>query len=322
MPTPCSHPSRSQQRLFAARDYITGDTFFIERCRDCAIAFTRPQPAPDELAKYYPPEYYGGGTGRFPAPIERLQRSIYQGRAMAVERMLPRKGRVLDIGCGPGFLLREFRDREWEVHGTEFSAQSAAHARDVLQLPISVGDVTSLKFQDGSFDAVVMWHVLEHLTDPQNTVAQVSRLLRPGGVFLCAVPNFGSAEARFTRGNWFHLDVPRHLNHFTVTALGALLTTHGFIVERASYLSLEYDYFSFTQSLLNRLGLRHNLLYNLLRGSRAKILRETPVPASQKLASLLLAAPLGLLSVPFTTLATLLQTGATATVYARKPSPT
>jgi len=316
MPTPCPHASESQQRLFAARDYITGDNFFIERCLDCTIAFTRPQPAIAELGKYYPSEYYGGGTARFPAPIERLQRSLYRRRVIAVESMLGRKGSVLDIGCGPGFLLREFRDRGWQVHGTEFSAPSAAHARDVLQLPIAVGDVSALQFQDGSFDAVVMWHVLEHMTDPQSTVAQVARLLRPGGIFLCAVPNFGSAEARFARDKWFHLDVPRHLNHFTVPTLRALLTAHGLSVERSSWISLEYDYFSFTQSLLNRLGLRHNLLYNLLRGSHAKVLGATPVPAWQKLASLLLAAPVGVLSVPLTALAALLHSSATVTLYA------
>jgi SAM-dependent methyltransferase len=320
MPTPCPHSSQSQQRLFNARDYVTGDLFVVERCGDCGSAFTRPQPAAAQLGKYYPSEYYGRGTGRFPAPIERLQRSLYRRRAMAVETLFGRKGSVLDIGCGPGFLLREFRDRGWQVQGTEFSVQSAAHARDVLQLPISVGDISDPRFPDGSFDAVVMWHVLEHMIDPQTTVAHVARLLRPGGVFLCAVPNFGSAEARFARDKWFHLDVPRHLNHFTVPALRTLLTTYGFIAEHASYVSLEYDYFSFAQSVLNRLGLRHNLLYNLLRGSRAKVLGLTPVPAWQKVASLLLAAPLGLSSVPATTLAALLQTGATVTIYARKHS--
>lgn len=318
MPIPCRHPSESQRRLFDARDYITGDRFAIERCEACGIAFARPQPAAGELAKYYPAEYYGGGRGRFPAVIENLQRSLYRRRVVKVERMVGRKGRVLDIGCGPGFLLREFRDRGWEVHGTEFSEQSAAHARDVLQLPISIGDARALNFEDSSFDAVVMWHVLEHMADPQSTMAQVSRLLRPGGVLLGAVPNFGSGEARFARDKWFHLDVPRHLNHFTVPALRRLLSAHGFTVERASFFSLEYDYFSFAQSVLNRAGFRHNLLYDVLRGSRAKVLRTNPGPAWQKLASLLLAAPLGIVSVPMTALAGLLRTGATVTVYARK----
>jgi SAM-dependent methyltransferase len=318
MLTLCSHTAESQQQLFAARDYITGDQFTIERCRSCGVAFTRPPPALDDLGKYYPSEYYGGGSGRFPAPIESLQRTLYRRRATAVEKMLGRKGRVLDIGCGPGFLLREFRQRGWEVQGTEFSEQSAAHARKRLGLDVFVGDVRDLKLETAGFDAVVMWHVLEHTAQPEETLAEVARLLRPGGVFLCAVPNLGSAEARFARDKWFHLDVPRHLSHFTVDTLGSLLAKHGFTVERTSFVSLEYDWFSFTQSVLNRLGLRHNLLYNLLRGTRAKVLGNEPAPLWQKIAALLLAAPMGVLSVPLTSLAALLHTGAAMTVYARK----
>lgn len=316
MPTPCAHPAESQQHLFSARDYISGDRFAIERCRDCGLAFTRPRPAIDEWPRYYPSEYYGGeGAGRFPAAVESLQRALYRRRAIVVEHMLGRKGSVLDIGCGPGFLLREFRERGWEVQGTEFSEQSAAPARNVLGLSVSVGDVRDLKFETARFDAVVMWHVLEHTSEPEQTLAEVARLLRPGGIFLCAVPNFGSWEARLARDKWFHLDVPRHLSHLSAGTLRTLLAARGLAVERTSFISPEYDCFSFTQSSLNLFGLRHNLLYNLLRGSRAKLLR--PAAAWQKAASLLLAGPIGLLSVPATVLAALFCRGATVTCYAR-----
>jgi len=318
MPSPCLHPAASQQVLFTARDYITGHGFRIELCGNCGVAFTRPLPAPDELAKYYPPQYYGGGGKRFPPVVERLQRALYGRRASRVEQMLGGAGRVLDIGCGPGFLLRAFRERGWEAQGTEFSEGAAAHAREVLKLPVSVGDVAGLKLEAASFDAIVMWHVLEHMAEPTATVAEVARLLRPGGVFLCGVPNFGSFEARFGRDKWFHLDVPRHLSQFTVEALTTLLGAHGLRVTRASFFALEYDWFSFTQSVLNRLGLRHNLLYNMLRGAEAKVLADAGVPSWQKLASLVLAAPLGLLSVPATALAGAMGSGATMAIYARK----
>lgn len=316
MPTPCLHPPAAQQFLFAARDYITADPFRIEVCQNCGIAFTRPSPS--ELSNYYPSGYYGGGSKRFPAFVDHLQRALYRRRAAAVEQILGGKGKVLDIGCGPGFLLREFRAQGWDVQGTEFSEQSAAHARHTLGLPVVVGDIAELKFEPGSFDAVILWHVLEHMIDPQRTIANVARLLRPGGLLLCAVPNFGSLEARLTRDKWFHLDVPRHLHHFTVQALTSLLAVHDLVIERTSFFALEYDYFSFTQSVLNRLGLRHNLLYNLLRGSKAKVLAGPRPSAWQNFASLNLAAPLGLLSIPITTALNLLRTGATVAVYARK----
>jgi SAM-dependent methyltransferase len=317
MPSRCPHPPESQQCLFGARDYITGDRFTVEVCGNCGIGFTRPRPAPTELVKYYPPAYYGDGK-RFPGVVQRLQRALYGRRASTVEEMLGGKGRVLDIGCGPGFLLRAFQERGWDVYGTEFSEESAAHAREELKLPVSVGDIAGLRLEAGRFDAVVMWHVLEHMGEPAATVAEVARLLRPGGVLLCAVPNFGSFEARVARDKWFHLDVPRHLSHFTVEALTTLLAVHGLRPTHASFFALEYDYFSFTQSVLNRLGLRHNLLYNLLRGSKAKVVARAAVPVWQKVASLVLAAPFGVLSVPATIVAGGVRSGATMAIYARK----
>ena len=90
------------------------------------------------------------------------------------------------------------------------------------------------------------------------------------------------------------------------------------MVERASFLALEYDSFSFTQSVLNCLDLRHNLLYNVLRGAKAKVVAEGGVSFWQKLASVVLAAPLGVLSVPATILAAALRSGATMAISARK----
>ena len=321
MPMPCIHSPGAQQLLFGARDPITGDSFTVERCADCGVAFTRPRLSPTELAKYYPASYYGVEGKRFPAWIEKLQRALYRGRVERIERMAGGPGKVLDVGCGPGFLLRQFRDRGWEAHGTEFSETAAAHAREALHLPVRVGDLRELGFESGSFDAVTMWHVLEHMIAPESTIAEAARLLRPGGVFLCATPNFGSAEARITRDKWFHLDVPRHVNHFSADVLARLMESHGFAVERASYVALEYDAFSFTQSFLSKLGLRHNLLYNMLRGAGAKVLNRGAAPAWQKAISLMLAAPLGLASFPATFLAAVCRTGATVTLYARKRGP-
>jgi hypothetical protein len=140
MPTLCPHPTESQQRLFAASDYITGDPFVIERCRDCANCLHPPSAAVAELARYYPSQYYGGGTGRFPAPIERPPAIALPPARSDSRKNAWAQGKCPRHRLRAGFLLREFREREWQVHGTEFSAQSAAHARDVLQLPMSVGD--------------------------------------------------------------------------------------------------------------------------------------------------------------------------------------
>jgi len=206
------------------------------------------------------------------------------------------------------------------VTGTEYSDGAARFARDVLKLPVCVGVLEDLKFPDHSFDVVVMWHVLEHVSDPRPTLAEVARILRPGGLFMVAVPNFGSVEARLTRAGWFHLDMPRHLSHHTRASLARILTAAGLVPTWSSSLAPEYDCFSFVQSLLNWLGVRPNLLYNWLRSQHAKVL-DGKKPTGSIAATVLLAPVLGAISLPVTLLLAALGQGATLIVTAVKKHP-
>ena len=309
----CDCDSGKAVRLFDARDYISGDQFEIIQCSKCGLAFTHPAPEDLEWRRYYPDAYYGDqSTSRFPKAIELLQTKLYGSRAREVERFASgKRGRVLDIGCGRGFLLRAFQARGWEVAGTEVSEAAAAHAQRKLNLPVLVGTLDELPLAESSFDAAVMWHVLEHVERPNDALRTVNRLLRPSGVFLVAVPNLGSCEARMTRDKWFHLDVPRHLTHFSRRALKQCLEATGFRIEKISKRALEYDFFSAMQSVLNRVGLPHNWLYNYLRQPGART-RTTASLAQLGLHTLCL--PLGELAG----CATLIAGGSTLVVHARK----
>jgi len=313
----CPHPVERLDTLFAARDYVTGESFEVRRCGVCSLALTwPPQPTP-AMERYYPQGYYGSaGKKRFVGPVERLQRTLYRSRARRVEAAAGgRPGRVLDVGCGRGFLLDAFRRRGWRVEGTEMSATSSAHAREVLGIPVQIGALESLAMQGGSFDAVILWHVLEHVPDPRSLLDEVQRLLRPGGVLLLSVPNFGSPEARLAGPGWFHLDVPRHCVHFSPDSLGKVLVGAGFDSLELGFLAPEFDYFSFVQSTLNRLGLSQNALYRALRGGTAKLGAGGGASAAT---SLILAVPLGILSVPATSILGLAGAGSTLTVLARR----
>lgn len=314
----CPHPTSQLETLFPARDYITGHRFEIARCRGCGFTITTPQPG--DLAAYYPAGYYGTPGGRrFPAIVERMQQRLYAHRVRWVEAAVGVKpGRVLDVGCGRGLLLRAFQRRGWEVQGTELSEAAAAYAREVLGLKVSIGELAGLGFPADHFDVVTLWHVLEHLPDPRLLLAEARRILKPGGVLFLGVPNFGGWEARGCRAGWFHLDVPRHLTHFTREDLKQSLEAAGFQDRAWSGFAPEYDYFSFVQSWLNRCGLRHNLLYNFLRRGAAKVIAGEGTPRWQLLATLLLAAPLGVVAMPLTLLAGLAKQGGTLTVLARK----
>jgi SAM-dependent methyltransferase len=316
----CPHSADGAETIFPARDYISGETFQVARCRGCGQVVTVPVPA--DLGRYYPAGYYGDAAGRrFPALMEWLQEKLYDWRSRQVLRRLKRKNaKVLDVGCGRGLLLRAFRQNGCDVIGTEFSDDACRFAREVLNIPVRVGLLDELHFPDSSFDVVVMWHVLEHVSDPRPTLAEVSRILRPGGIFLVAVPDFGSPEARLTRAGWFHLDVPRHLSHHTRASLSRALGETGLRPAGFSSLAPEYDCFSFVQSLLNRLGVRPNLLYNWLRGRSAKVI-DGKNHIGSVAATALLTPVLGAVSLPATLLLALLGRGATLIVTAMKSGP-
>jgi len=311
---PCSHPAAETTRLFPARDYVTGEGFAIARCGRCALHVT--QPVPTDLGRYYPATYYGAaGASRFPRPVEWLQGLLYARRARAVERLAgARPGRVLDVGCGRGRLLAAFRARGWQVQGTELSEGSAALPR-AAGVPVFVGPLEAAPWVDGSFDAITLWHVLEHWPDPALPLAHAARLLRPGGVLLVGVPNFASPEARLSRSGWFHLDVPRHLAHLGPGDLERLLAARELEVRAWSYLAPEYDLFSLVQSAQNALGLRQNLLYGFLRSPAARLVDGTP---AQTLLALLLAVPLGLLAAPLSLALAALRVGSSVTALAVK----
>ncbi len=313
-PTACGHIDAEAETLFDAKDPATGDTFTIVRCRRCRLAQTAPAPTDAELDGYYPRGYHST-TKRYRGGMDRVLSLVHRSRIRTIERLVGGTGSVLDIGCGPGVLINEMRSRGWRVRGTERSPSAAAQARDVFHLDVSAVDVGELVAAGNTYDAVVLWHVAEHLHVPDATVREIARLLRPGGVLLIAVPNFESPEARIGRAGWFHLDVPRHLVHFTPSTLMAVLRDAGFRPVKVTRLVPEYDLFSFVQTAENRLGLPPNLLYDVLRRPEARLRRQHTGRVLAAVA-LGLAVPLSIAAVVIAPIAAATRRSATIAVYA------
>ena len=313
-PTACGHPDAAAATLFDAKDPATGDAFTIVRCDQCGLAQTSPAPSDKELDGYYPQGYHST-TKRYRGGMDRVLSMVHRSRIRTIERLLGGTGSVLDVGCGPGVLINQMRARGWRVRGTERSPSAAQQARDVFHLDVGAVDVDDLVAAGETYDAVILWHVAEHLHAPQETLRGIARLLRPGGVLLIAVPNFGSPEARIGRAGWFHLDVPRHLVHFTPSTLPAMLEATGFKPVKVSHLVLEYDLFSFVQTVENRLGLPPNLLYDVLRRPEARLRRQRSGRVAAGVA-VGLAVPLSIAAVVVAPLAAAARRSATIAVYA------
>lgn len=239
------------RELFRATDtnfHTTDESFLVARCPRCGVAQTVPRPAPGAMGRYYPPAYYP--TSELDA--RRYDRQIGRFQRAKVEHLRRhcRAGRVLDVGCGMGYFLREAAQRGYGTKGVEISSQAAALGRSRFGLDIVTGDLSSAALPASAFDAVTFWQSLEHMHAPADALREAHRLLVQGGILAVAVPNTASVQASLFGARWYHLEVPRHLYHFDPASLGALAEACGFRVLEVRYGSAEHDWAGILGSII------------------------------------------------------------------------
>ncbi|MBI4351145.1 MAG: class I SAM-dependent methyltransferase [Elusimicrobia bacterium] len=224
------------------RDWGSGDVFTIVKCDGCGLAFVNPRPDKNELGKYYPAENWSRARNRVPESDAIISGAPWTAaaaeRAGAIIR-LGRKGRILDVGCGDGFLLLYLARAGWDCYGVEPGGVAAAYAREVLSLKVSTGMFEKGAYPAGFFSVVNFHHVFEHLSDPAGALEEVSRLLDKDGCLVISVPNFDSFDRRLFGNKWVGLKLPQHLFHYTRHTLGAFLEKAGFEVREVGYRSYE-----------------------------------------------------------------------------------
>lgn len=221
----------------------------------------------------------------------------------------PPPARLLDAGAGRGRFVAAARRAGYDADGIEPDPARAAAAAQ-RGVALAVTDLETASVEPGSLDVVSLWHVLEHLEDPNAGVREVARWLRPGGVILVGVPNLASLQARLGGARWYHLDLPRHRTHFTPAGLEVLLRRHGLQVRSVDHVLLEHNSFGMWQSLVNRVTRTPSYLYNLLK-------RNAPA-RSPDLAVTALAVPLAPLAALLELAAGLARRGGTIAVVARR----
>jgi len=245
---------------------VTGDLFDVAICPGCGTGWTTP--VPTDLDPYYPRTYR-----RYNAWVARVLALLYNWRVGRWCRLFPKPGSALELGCGDGVMLHALRSRGWEVCGTERTEAMAATARDRYGIRMYVDPEGPLPGRD-RFDLIILFQVLEHLSDPVAALKHAAALLGDGGRIVVGVPNRGSWQAAFGGGVWFHLDVPRHLVHFTPAALAATAARAGLRVERVGFVSPEHDPYGWVQTILNRCAGNANRLSLLLMGAEPWRMRD------------------------------------------------
>ena len=201
---------------------VSGESFSLLLNEEYQILKTHPQPTLDKLGSYYEFEDYishtDGKRTLFEKMYHFIKRKAIRDKVSLINSYQPLKGRILDIGAGTGDFLLECKNQNWEILGIEPNDKAKGIA---IGKGIKFGD-TIEKLESNSFDVITVWHVLEHVPDVEHQVAELKRLLKPSGTIIIAVPNFKSYDANHYKEFWAAYDVPRHLWHFSKTAIEKL----------------------------------------------------------------------------------------------------
>lgn len=150
-------------------------------------------------------------------------------------------GSILDVGCGRGWLLSALGP-QWERHGVEVSRYAARFA--AVHADVFLGEIDQADFREGQFDAVVCYHVIEHVPDPPALLREIRRVLRVGGALLVATPDFDSTMARRFGARYRMLHDPGHISLFSLESMRRFLADHGFIVDRVEFPFFETRHFT------------------------------------------------------------------------------
>jgi 2-polyprenyl-3-methyl-5-hydroxy-6-metoxy-1,4-benzoquinol methylase len=211
-----------------ARHELDKDHMRLLRCGTCDLVYVSPTFDEAHYAEVYASAEYQDivrdlGIKSHEYRVERFGRERVSIMARHLDVARPR---YLDVGCSTGFVVEAARDAGWEAIGTDLNPSAIEFGR-TRQLDLRTVALDDAGFEPGSFDAVSLFDVLEHLLAPVETIRACVRLLRPGGIVFLYVPNYDSAS-RLLMGKDAHFIWPtHHLNYYTPATIRDLLARQG-----------------------------------------------------------------------------------------------
>jgi 2-polyprenyl-3-methyl-5-hydroxy-6-metoxy-1,4-benzoquinol methylase len=221
----------------------------VYSCSNCGFQWLSPQPTDKELAEIYSDSYYLGDKDdeEMVNVLKRGTASLYLDQLLMVSNWNKSElnsRSVLEIGCGRGDFLLEARSQGFNVSGLEVNDHLVRLANQRLGSDfVKKGDIEASSFKTESFDAIVLFDVIEHVRNPELFLHRVKELLKATGRVYMATPSLDSWSARLFRKQWMEYKV-EHLSYFNRKSLKLLLEKTGFRNVRfmPNYKILNIDY--------------------------------------------------------------------------------
>jgi SAM-dependent methyltransferase len=270
--------------------------FAVVSCERCGLVFLSPRPSEAAaLALYQDPGYYESDTAGHGYDEYLDVRSnwvrTFERRLRQIRRHQP-AGRVLDVGCGPGFFLDAAVAMGYDARGLDPSAHAVALARVRHGDRVMLGVLESAALPPASFDLIAASDAFEHVYAPLRFLAAAHRLLKPDGLLVITTPDASSLLARLSGRRWVSFKIPEHVYYWSSTTIRLALSPAFDVLEISS--AGQYATMGFLLRRLVRLGprpprvLRHLLdLLNRVsvyanNGSLTAIARRRELPAASR----------------------------------------
>lgn len=230
----CQSPS--VYPVLSAKDHtVSQELFEVFHCGDCTLRFTQDVPSLQDIGPYYQSAEYVSHSDTQKGLINQLYHRVRNHTLQTKRRLLQRvtgkqTGNLLDVGAGTGAFAHTMQQAGWKVTGLEPDTTARNNAEQKHGLKLLVPDEV-YQLPAARFDAITLWHVLEHVHDLQGYLERFFTMLKPGGKLIIAVPNYTSYDAVAYGSYWAAYDVPRHLYHFSPASMEKLGTAKGFAFE-------------------------------------------------------------------------------------------
>ncbi|MCG2616080.1 class I SAM-dependent methyltransferase [Terrimonas sp. NA20] len=237
-------------------------SYEIVRCKKCRHYFTFFN-VPVDIDKYYDEKDYTVKDTRN-SVFYKIQEAEYKKVLKRLEQLAPKERALIDFGAGKGLFLSFAANAGYEVAGVETSTPRAEYARKVFDVQISSDFYSGGVVFGKRFPVITMFHVLEHIPDAKSLLGNLlNDNLDNDGVAVVEVPNFGSWQSKWGRERWLHIDIPRHVSHFTSESLTRLLDSLGYKIIRKDTFSLHLGIIGMIQTIMSKFGYRGFLIGDL-----------------------------------------------------------